>query len=44
MDKKNLSKKQKMLARIQEFTLMDDDFITLWATLCMTFTARRPVT
>ena len=28
MDKKNLSKKQKMLARIQEFTLMDDDFMT----------------
>lgn len=28
MDKMNLSKKQKMLARIQEFTLMDDDFMT----------------
>ena len=28
MDKKDLSKKQKMLARIQEFTLMDDDFMT----------------
>ena len=28
MDKKNLSKKQKMLARIHEFTLMDDDFMT----------------
>ena len=28
MNKKDLSKKQKMLARIQEFTLMDDDFMT----------------
>ena len=28
MNKKDLSKKQKMIARIQEFTLMDDDFMT----------------
>jgi len=28
MSKKGLSKKQKMIARIQEFTLMDDDFMT----------------
>ena len=28
MTKKNLSKKQKMIARLQEFTLMDDDFMT----------------
>ncbi|WP_191018342.1 PD-(D/E)XK nuclease family transposase [Treponema zioleckii] len=28
MTKKDLEKKQKMIARIQEFTLMDDDFMT----------------
>ncbi len=28
MAKKELTKKQKMIARIQEFTLMDDDFMT----------------
>ena len=28
MSKEKLTKKQKMIARIQEFTLMDDDFMT----------------
>ena len=28
MAKKDLTKKQKMIARLQEFTLMDDDFMT----------------
>ena len=28
MTKKDLTKKQKMIARLQEFTLMDDDFMT----------------
>lgn len=28
MDEKQLAKKQKMIARIKEFTLMDDDFMT----------------
>ncbi len=28
MNKKDLTKKQKMIARLQEFTLMDDDFMT----------------
>ena len=28
MDEKQLAKRQKMLARIQEFTLMDDEFMT----------------
>ena len=28
MSKKDLTKKQKMIARLQEFTLMDDDFMT----------------
>ena len=28
MEKKDSTKKQKMIARLQEFTLMDDDFMT----------------
>lgn len=28
MVEKDFTKKQKMIARLQEFTLMDDDFIT----------------
>ncbi len=30
MDEKQLAKRQKMLARIQQFTLMDDDFMTVF--------------
>lgn len=28
MDEKDLAKKQRMIARIEAFTLMDDDFMT----------------
>ena len=28
MEKKDSTKKQKMIARLQEFTLIDDDFMT----------------
>lgn len=28
MSRKDLTKKQRMIARLQEFTLMDDDFMT----------------